>query len=317
MPKKSPGAPATLVLGTMNFGRRTPAAEAARIVRRALERGVRVFDSANAYNAGESERILGSALGADRDRVIVATKAGLGLVAGKPEGLSPEAIERQIRGSLERLGTDRVDLYYLHVPDRSTPIERTLLAMRSLVESGRVRSWGASNYASWEILEMNHLADESGLPRPVDAQLLYNVLHRQLDVEYFGFARRYPIHTTTFNALAGGLLSGEHQFSEAPEKGSRFDGNAMYQRRYWTRAMFERVERLREVAAREGCSLVELSYAWVARHPAVDSILVGPATVEQLDQAFDAVERTLSSDALARIDELDREWRGTDTNYVR
>jgi aryl-alcohol dehydrogenase-like predicted oxidoreductase len=147
--------------------------------------------------------------------------------------------------------------------------------------------------------------------------MLYNAIHRQLDVEYFAFARRHPIHTTTYNALAGGLLSGRHRFADAPLEGSRFHDNAMYQRRYWTRTMFDHVEQLRGVAEAEGCSLVELAYAWVASRPDVDSILVGPASVEQLDRAIDAVSRVLSSEARARIDELAREWIGTDTNYVR
>jgi len=317
MPRRAAGAPPALALGAMNFGKRTPEDESERIVRRALERGIRVFDTANVYNGGESERILGRALGRDRDRVVVASKVGLDRVGGKPEGLSPLTIERAIAGTLQRLGTDRVDVYYLHAPDHETPIERTLAAMKALVDSGRVRAWGVSNYAAWQILEMDHLADGLGLARPVVAQMLCNVLHRELEVEYFAFARRYPVHTTVYNPLAGGLLTGKHRYEEAPAKGSRFDDNAMYRRRYWTRAMFERVERLREIAQREGIGLVQLAYAWVASRPDVDSILVGPASVEQLDQAIDAVGLRLSGDALARIDELSREWRGTDTHYVR
>jgi aryl-alcohol dehydrogenase-like predicted oxidoreductase len=301
----------------MNFGKRTPADESERIVRRALERGIRVFDTANAYNAGESERILGRALGRDRDGVVVATKVGFGRVAGKPEGLSPAAIERAIRGSLERLGTDRVDVYYLHVPDHATPIEQTLDAMKQEVDGGRVGAWGVSNYASWQILEMNHLAPARSLAPPVVSQVIYNVLHRQLDIEYFAFARRSPIHTTIYNPLAGGLLVGKLRPGQAPAPGSRFDDNAFYQRRYYTPAMFERVEALRAVAKTEGMTMVALAYAWVAARPGVDSILVGPASVEQLDDAVEAVGRTLSSGALARIDELTREWNGTDTSYVR
>lgn len=317
VPKKSPEEQPTLVLGAMNFGGRTPPNESERIVRRALERGIRSFDTANIYNGGESERILGRALGRDRERVVVATKAGIGLVPGKRDGLSPAALERQLHGSLERLGTDAVDLYYLHVPDRATPIEQTLDGLAGLVARGRVLAWGVSNYASWEILEMNELAEQRGMPRPSVAQLLFNALHRQLDVEYFAFARRHPIATVTYNALAGGLLSGRHTYSEAPAKGSRFDGNAMYQGRYWTRAMFERVEQLRAVAERAGCALVDLAYAWVASRPDVDALLVGPATVGQLDQAIEAVGRRLSPDTIERIEELAREWTGTDTSYVR
>ena len=317
MPKRAPGQPPALALGAMNFGKRTPAAESERIVRRALERGIRVFDTANVYNAGESERILGRALGRDRDRVVLATKVGMDRVGGSVEGLSPEAMDRALFGSLERLGASSVDVYYLHAPDHVTPIERTLDGMHALVESGRVKAWGVSNYASWQILDMHGLSDARGLARPLVSQVLYNALHRQLDIEYFAFTRRHPIHTTVYNPLAGGLLTGKHTFEGAPSKGSRFDENAMYRRRYWTRAMFERVAQVRVVAEQEGRSLVDFSYAWVASRPDVDSILVGPATVEQLDQALEAVGRPLSGEALARIDELGRAWSGTDTAYVR
>lgn len=301
----------------MNFGKRTSTRESERIVERALERGIRVFDTANIYNGGESERILGRALGRNRDRVLLATKVGLNPVDGKPEGLAPDSMARGLAGSLERLGTDRVDLYYLHAPDHGTPIERTLDGMKRLVDSGRVRAWGVSNYASWQILEMRHLAEATGLPHPAVSQLLYNAVHRQVEVEYFAFARRYPIHTTVYNPLAGGLLAGTHRLDEAPSQGSRFDGNDMYRRRYWTREMFDRVEQLRSVAQLESVSLVELAYAWVASRPDVDSVLVGPATVEQLDQAVDSIARPLSGDARSRIDELARAWSGTDTAYVR
>jgi aryl-alcohol dehydrogenase-like predicted oxidoreductase len=317
MPKRTPGGPPALALGTMNFGKRTPAQESERIVRRALERGIRVFDTANAYTGGESERILGRALGKDRDGVAVATKVGFGRTGGKPEGLSPEVMQRELAGSLERLGTATVDVYYLHVPDHGTPIERTLDAMKALIDSGRVRHWGVSNYAAWQILEMNSLSDARGLPRPVVSQVLYNLLHRQLDIEYFAFTRRYPIHTTVFNPLGGGFLAGTHRFEETPGKGTRFDSNALYQRRYWTRPMFERVEQLRAVAQGDGLTMVQLATAWVASRQDVDSILVGPATVAQLDEAMDAANTTLSPDALARIEQLAREWAGTDTNYVR
>jgi aryl-alcohol dehydrogenase-like predicted oxidoreductase len=317
MPRRLPGQPPALALGTMNFGKRTPADESQRIVRRALERGIRVFDTANVYNGGESERILGRALGRDRAGVVVATKVGFDRVGGKPEGLSLAALERGLAGSLERLGTDYVDVYYLHVPDPGTPIEQTLDAMKVPMDAGRVRAWGVSNYAAWQILEMRGLADARGLAHPAVSQVLYNALHRQLDIEYFAFARRFPIHTTVFNPLAGGLLTGAHHVGETPTKGSRFDDNALYRRRYWTGAMFARVEQLRTVAAAEGMSLLALAYAWVAARPDVDSILIGPASVQQLDDAFDAVGRTLSPEARARVDELGREWNGTDTSYAR
>jgi aryl-alcohol dehydrogenase-like predicted oxidoreductase len=319
IPKRKPGAPPALAVGAMNFGKRTAPAESERIVRRALEHGIGLFDTANAYNGGESERILGRALGRDRSRVVVATKVGLDRVGpgGKPEGLSSAAVNRAIDASLERLGTDAVDLYYLHAPDHATPIEQTLDAMAGVVRSGKVRSWGVSNYASWQILEMNALAAARGLGVPAVSQVLYNALNRQLEIEYFAFARRFALHTTVYNPLAGGLLTGKHRYDDAPAKGSRFHENALYTRRYWTRTMFERVDELRAVADDARLTLVDLAYALVAARADVDSILVGPATVAHLDDAVAAVSRPLPQDVLSRVDDLHRAWTGTDTNYVR
>ncbi len=314
---RKPDQPPVLWLGAMNFGKRTPEDESERIVRRALERGITLFDTANSYNEGASERILGKALGKDRSRVLLSTKAGLGTAPGRREGLSPAAMQKALDASLERLGTPSVDVYYLHVPDRATPIEASVEAMKGLIASGRVGAWGACNYASWELLDMNAVADGLGMPRPVITQLLYNPVHRQLDVEYFSFARRHPIHTSAYNALAGGLLARDHRLDASPEKGSRFDHNAMYQRRYWTRTMFERAAQVRAVADKHGVAPVDFCYAWLAAQPGVDSILVGPATVAQLDQAIEAVSIALPREALSAMDDLAREWTGSDTNYAR
>ena len=143
-----------LVLGAMNFGRRTPEAESRKIIDRALELGIRHFDTANAYNDGESERVLGRALEGRRCDVVIATKVGFGKVGGKMEGLSKNRVIWAIDESLERLGTDYVDLYYLHVPDRSTPIEETLEGVAEVLSKGRTKHWAVSNYSSWQVLEM-------------------------------------------------------------------------------------------------------------------------------------------------------------------
>lgn len=306
----------------MNFGRRTDAPESKRILARALDLGVRHIDTANAYGDGSSERIVGEALKGKRDAVVLATKCGFGRIDGKPEGLSPARIEAAIDESLRRLGTDWVDIYYLHVPDHGTPIEETLDAVAGLVEKKKIRAWGVSNYAAWQVLEMTHLLGgdalkRRGLPKPAIAQQLYNVLLRQLDVEWFAFARRYRLHTTVYNPLAGGLLTGKHTRDGATQRGSRFDKNRLYQGRYFTDAMFDRVDALTAIAKAEGMSLLELSYAWLAGAPGVDSILLGPASVAQLDEGVRACERALSPEVRARIDALHRAWTGTDTTYVR
>jgi aryl-alcohol dehydrogenase-like predicted oxidoreductase len=311
--------PPAIVLGAMNFGKRAPAKEAEAIVARAYERGVRLFDTANVYVDGESERILGRALKGKHDAMI-ATKVGLARapdLGGKAEGLGPKRIWRGIEASLERLGRESIELYYLHAPDPMTPIEATLEALARPIERGQIRRWGVSNYASWQLVEIEHLCKEMRLLRPSVSQVLYNLLIRQLEIEYFGFTRKHPIHTTIYNPLAGGFLTGKHSRSGAIPKGSRFDGNSMYQRRYWSDGFFDVLERYRAVAEKEGLSLVELAYAWVAGREGVDSILVGPASVAHLDAALDAVAKPLSPEARRRIDGIHLAFVGTDARYAR
>jgi len=306
-----------LHLGAMNFGKRTLEAESMAILARAAELGIRHLDTANAYTDGASEKIVGAFVKGKRDDFVIATKCGFGRIAGKSEGLSKQRIHEACNESLARLGTDRIDLYYLHVPDHDTPIEETLDAVAELLEKKKIGSWGVSNYAAWQTLEMVHLADARKMPRPAVAQQLYNVLIRQLDVEWFAFARRFRIHTTVYNPLAGGLLAGKHLRDGSTQKGSRFDKNRLYQGRYFTDAMFDRVDALTDLAKAEGMTLLELSYAWLAGAPGVDSILVGPASVKQLEEGVRACSRGLTPEVRGLVDALHRMWLGTDTYYVR
>lgn len=308
-----------LALGTMNFGKRTPEDEARRMMARAVERDVLWFDTANVYGDGASEKIVGRAvreLGLT-GKVGLATKVGLLRIKGKPEGLAPTRMLRALDESLERLGVDAIDLWYLHAPDPLVPLDESIGAVAEAVSSGKVRAWGMSNYASWEVLEATQIAEKAGLAAPSVAQLLYNLLVRQLDVEWFKFASRFSVHTTVYNPLAGGLLSGRHRPGERPAKGSRFDNNKLYVERYWSERNFERVRAFEELATRVGLSLPQLAYAWLTTVEGVDSILVGPGSLAHLDDAIDACKLTLATDTLAEIDRMDREARGTDARYAR
>jgi aryl-alcohol dehydrogenase-like predicted oxidoreductase len=302
--------PVALVVGTMNFGKRTAEPESRRIVDRALERGLDFFDTANVYNGGESERILGRALKGKKARI--ATKMGIGRMS-EPEGLAPERIAAAIDESLERLSVERVDLYYFHKPDHSRPLEPSVRAMEKLVDQGKIGAWGVSNFASWQVLEMMGVAKV----RPRVSQVMYNLLVRQLEVEYFRFSAVHPIHTTVYNPLAGGLLAGKLKRDAPLPKGSRFDGNSQYQHRYLTDRFFDLADAFARLAAEAGRTPVELAYQWVASRPGVDSILLGPASVEQLDAAVNAVEKTLPDDVVARADQLYRDFQGTDAVYAR
>lgn len=309
--------PAALALGTMNFGRRTPRDASLRLIDRALDAGVRLLDTANVYGQGASERIVGEALRGRRDAAWVATKVGADRVGGRPEGLSPERIAAACDESLQRLGVDAIDLYYLHLPDPLTPPAAQVDAIGALLAAGKIRHWGVSNHASWQILELQGLARERGLAPPAVAQQLYNPLIRQLDLEYFRFARSHGIHTTVYNPLAGGLLAGGHAGDAPPPKGGRFDKNPLYLKRYWRPAMFAAVEALRRVAQEAGLSLTALSYAFSLGHPAVDSVLVGPGSLDHLEAALAARSVGLSEAVRAAVAEVYVDLVGTDASYAR
>ena len=313
--QREAGAPVSLIVGTMNFGKRTPAAEAERIVAFSVERGLRYFDTANVYNAGESERILGRALKGRRASSRIASKVGIGRI-GSNEGLAPERIRAAIDESLERLGTDYLDLYYLHAPDPKTSLESTLEAMDGLVKAGKIRAWGVSNYASWQIGDIFHICKARGFAKPVISQLLYNLLIRQLDLEYFAFAKQSAIHTTVYNPLAGGLLAGKG-LSNQIEPGSRFDNNQMYQRRYLSDRFFELTQAYAQLARDSGLDPVQFAYGFVAQKPGVDSILLGPATQAQLEAGITGAALQLPNQLVEQANELHRAYLGTDVSYAR
>lgn len=300
----------------MNFGTRTPDAEARAIVGRALERGLRCFDTANLYGNGASERLLGRAL-ADVPDARIATKVGLLPVKGRPEGLAPERLLRAVDESLGRLGRDAVDVLYLHAPDRATPVDETLGAVGDLVRAGKVRHFGVSNYAAWEVLDLLHRCDARGLPRPRTSQVLLNLAIRQIELEYVRFARTHELHTTVYNPLAGGLFARPLALDAPPPAGSRFDVNRRYRDRYWTERLFRFADACRALAAESGLTTVELAYGWLAQHPGVDSILAGPSAVAHLDAAVDACARPLPPPVVAGVRELQRAFDGTDASYAR
>jgi aryl-alcohol dehydrogenase-like predicted oxidoreductase len=314
---RSAGERPRLALGTMNFGKRTPAPEAERIIHRALERGITLFDTANAYCDGASETILGRALAGRRDGALVATKVGFGRVGGRPEGLTRARIAAALDESLKRLGVETIDVYYLHVPDHGTPIEESLEAMGAALTTGKIRAFGVSNYASWQILEIFIACERVGLPRPILSQQIYNVLIRQLELEYFRFAAKYGLHTTVYNPLAGGMLTDRYTAESEIPKHSRFDQNRLYQGRYWTDGMRRFAEDVGAVAKIEGMTRARFAYAWLASRPGTDSILLGPGTIEHLDDAIDALEVAPSRESLQRADDLYRAFQGTETSYAR
>ena len=305
--------------GTMTFGAQTDEAAARRLVDRCLEAGINFFDTANIYNQGRSETMLGQALAGRRDKVILATKVRGKMGEGADEsGLSPAALRKALEASLERLKTDYVDVYYLHQPDYATPIEETLAAMDELVRAGKVRYSAVSNYAAWQICEIHWLAEKHAYKPPRISQPMYNLLARGIEEEYLPFCRRFGVAVVPYNPLAGGLLSGNHSRRQGPISGTRFDGNQMYLDRYWHDDYFAAVEDLAGIARDAGKTLVELSFQWLLAQPVVDSIILGASRLEQLEENLKACENGALDEAmLARCDAVWKRLRGITPKYNR
>lgn len=310
-----------LVLGTMTFGAQVDRAGAATMVERCLEAGVTMFDTANSYTGGASEELLGQAVAGVRGEVLIASKVFNRTGDGPDDhGLRRPAIERALEATLRRLGTDHLDLYYLHAPDRETPIEETLEAMASAVAAGKVRAVGMSNYAAWQLAEVRCLTERHGWPAVHVSQPLYNLLSRRVEDEYAEFSARYSMHNIVYNPLAGGLLSGKHRDPEQPEAGGRFasDLGPMYRERYWNQAQFAAVEALGTIAADAGLTLVELAFRWLLGRPLVDSILLGASRVDQLEANLAAASGPpLGADVLEACDGVWASLRGAAPAYNR
>lgn len=305
--------------GVMTFGSQTDAAAGARMVDLAIERGVNFFDTANVYNAGRSEEILGAILKGRRDRVILASKVRGKMGDGADDaGLSRTAILKAIDQSLRRLETDYLDIYYLHQPDWGVPIDETLAAMDEVVRAGKVRYPATSNYASWQVAQMFAIAERQGYRPPHISQPMYNLLARGIEQEYLAMCNAYGLSTVVYNPLAGGLLTGK-QHREQPLAGTRFDGNQMYLDRYWHPAYFDAVDELKEMARGIGRSLIDVALSWLLRHTASDCVLVGASRIEQLTENLDAVEgaRNLPAETLAGIEAVWGRLRGVTPNYNR
>jgi aryl-alcohol dehydrogenase-like predicted oxidoreductase len=307
-----------LCFGTMTFGKPVDQAQATALIHRSIDAGIHFFDTANAYQSGLSETMLGHALKGRRHQFIVATKVWARMGEGPDDaGLSKRAILKAVEDSLRRLQTDYVDLYYLHQPDYAVPIEESLDALHQLVQSGKVRYPASSNYAAWQVAQMQCIAKERGYKPATVSQALCNLIARGIEQEFTPMARHYGVSIIAYNPLAGGLLTGKHQ-PQSITPGTRFDNNKMYQDRYWHPQDFEAVSRLGQIARDSGRSLISLALCWLLHHTPVSSVILGATRMEQLDQNLAAAaEGPLSADTLAACDQVWQDFRGPVPSYNR
>jgi aryl-alcohol dehydrogenase-like predicted oxidoreductase len=300
----------SLCLGCMMFGGRTGADESATIIERALDAGINFLDTANVYSRGRSEEVTGEALKrtGKRHKLILATKVH-GRMADddlNAAGNSRRHIIEQCEASLRRLGTDYIDLYQIHRPQPEIPIDETLRALDDLVRAGKVRYTGTTTYAAWQLVESLWVSKELGLNRFVTEQPPYNLLDRRIERELVPMAQTYGFGLIPWSPLGGGLLTGKYNRDERPPPDSRFGqaGRTPAQQRRLNDRVFDVADALGSLAAEKDTTFSRLALAWCVQQPGITSPIIGPRTLEQLEDNLGALDVTLTTEDRARIDAI-------------
>jgi aryl-alcohol dehydrogenase-like predicted oxidoreductase len=307
-----------LCFGTMTFGKPADQETATQMVDQCIEAGINFFDTANMYQLGVAETMLGEALKGKRKGNILASKVRFKMGEGPDEsGLSKKAILKAVEESLKRLQTDYLDIYYLHYPDYSVPIEETLDAMELLVKAGKIRYPATSNYAAWQQTHILWIEEKRSYKPAVITQSMYNLLARGIEQEWLPMTKHFGLSNIVYNPLAGGLLTGKHQMQQVTP-GTRFDNNQTYQDRYWHPQYFAAVEKLKTIAKKAGRSLVSIALNWVLHHTPTDCVILGASRTQQLAENLAACdEGPLSEETVKACDEVWEAFRGPVPAYNR
>lgn len=295
-----------LCLGTMMFGGQTGEADSIRIMHKALDSGINFFDTANVYNAGQSEIVIGKALADRRDRVVLATK-GRGPMGTGPNqsGASRLHLMRELDASLRRLQTEYIDLYYVHTPDYATPIEETLRALDDMVRSGKVMYLACSNFRAWRLCEALWTSDKLNLHKFSCVQPLYNIVNRDIEVELLPLCREKGIGVVSYSPLARGILTGKYRAGEPFPEGSRASRNdKRMQQAELREASFDVAEKIATYCRGKGVNPSQFALAWCLANPIVTSIILGPRTMEQFDDNFGCLNVTVTPEDEAFINDL-------------
>jgi len=298
-----------ICLGTMMFGDRTDAAEAGRIVAAAREAGVNFVDTADQYAKGESERITGKLIASDRDRWVLATKVANPMPPDSADpnrrGTSRKWILRAVDESLVRLGTDYIDLYYVHKDVEATPLEETVQAMADLIRAGKVRYFGISNFRGWRVAETVRVCGLLGAPRPVACQPYYNAMNRQPENDILPACAHYDIGVVPYSPLARGVLTGKYAPGAAPAADSR--AGRKDKRILETEFRAESLaiaQKIKAHAERKGMSPGHFAFNWVLANKVVTSVIAGPRTLEQWNDYMGALGRKFDAEDEALVDSL-------------
>lgn len=298
-----------LIFGTMTIGEQIFGKNATEIIKYCVDNGIEELDTAYVYNEGECERIIGKSLKElGYPEIKVSTKVNP-RISGK---LDYDAAVTQLNESLERLGIKKADTFYLHFPDRNTPVDSVLEACNMLYNEGKFKELGLSNFPAELVCEVYEKCKERGFLLPTVYEGLYNPLSRKAEDELFETLRNLNIRFYAYNPLAGGLLTNKYSsFEDSPEKG-RFTYRPNYQNRYWKKSFFEASDLLKEVCKCEGISIIEATYRWLMYHSALsrgDAIIIGASSLSQLEQNIRASQKGPLSEKF--IDAFEKAWEKT------
>jgi len=280
-----------ICLGTMMFGGATDEATSRRIIASAHDRGVNFIDTADLYNKGESERVVGRAIADTRNHWVLATKVGNPMGEGPNQrGMSRKWIREATHGSLRRLGTDYIDILYMHKADFNAPLEEMVLAFADLIREGKIGYFAVSNFKAWRLAETARLARDAGILGPVASQPLYNLVNREAEVEILPAAAYYGAGSVCYSPLARGILTGKYRPGAEPDGNSRAGrADPRMLEAEWRPESLAVAAQLVAYAERTGRSPAHLAQAWVMRNQLVTSTLVGPRTFEQWEDGLAAL----------------------------
>jgi aryl-alcohol dehydrogenase-like predicted oxidoreductase len=295
-----------ICLGAMMFGGRTDAPTSRRIIDQAREAGINFIDTADQYNAGASEEITGEAIRAHRDEWVLATKLANPMGKGRNQrGLSRKWIMEAVEGSLRRLGTSYIDIYYLHKEDHDTPLETTVGAMGDLVRAGKIRHFGVSNHRSWRVAAICAICDELGIDRPVVSQPYYNAMNRMPEVEHMPACAYYGLGVVPYSPLARGVLTGKYRPDAAPPSDSRAGRkDRRILQAEWRPESLNLAQEIKQHAERRGMTAGQFAVLWVLNNALVTAAIAGPRTEAQWDDYVGALGHKFTAEDEALVDRL-------------
>jgi aryl-alcohol dehydrogenase-like predicted oxidoreductase len=295
-----------LCLGTMMFGGATDEPTSARIIDKAREAGINFIDTADMYSTGVSEQVVGRAIAAQRDHWVLATKLANQFGDGPNSGgLSRRWVMQAADASLKRLGTDWIDIYYLHKEDHTTPLDETVRAIGDLMRAGKIRYFGVSNYRAWRVAEICNICDRLGIDRPIVSQPYYNAMNRMPEVEHIPACGFYGLGIVPYSPLARGVLTGKYAPDAAPDKDSRAGrADKRMLQTEWRPESLQLAQQIRAHAESRGITAGQFAVAWVLNNALVTSVIAGPRTEAQWDDYVRALDVTFTAEDEALIDSL-------------